>query len=77
MMTRREAIDILRNVWGRPGVIGAHDIARLMAEAHEGETLMDCCARLAGIDLRGVSPCNYRAISSLCARAEVALAQRS
>lgn len=53
---RRHAIQILVGVWGSPSVIGRHDCDWLTARAHEGEALLDTCARLAGVPVRDLPP---------------------
>lgn len=72
-MTKHEARQILRNVWGNPHVIGQHDVASIKAVAEPNETLLQTVSRIAGIDVSGVAPFNYHAIRALVFEAEMKL----
>ena len=72
-MTAKEALQILRNVWGSGGVIGAHDVARLEAVALPSETLLQTAARIAGVDVSDVAPFACATVSNRCAEREIAL----
>jgi hypothetical protein len=76
-MTKREAIQILRDVWGSGGNLSGHGVRRIEAVALPDETALQTVARIAEVDVSGIQPFNHLAILKLAALAEIADAGRS
>jgi len=69
-MTPREALQLLRSVWGGGSNLSAKQAEQLASCAQEGETSLATCARLAGVDVSGVKAFDTAHIYALCSRRE-------
>jgi hypothetical protein len=74
-MTRAEALTIMQTVWGTPGTLPAYAADMIEAEAKGGETSLETCARIAGVDINGVQPFDHATMRNRIAAAEVAHAR--
>jgi hypothetical protein len=74
-MTRTQAIEMLREIWGTPHVATARQLDALEPHKLPDETYFACCARLAGIDVFRVAPFDHAAVRRLVCLAEIELAK--
>lgn len=71
-MTKSEAREILRHVWGYGESLTHAEAVKITAAELPGETALDTTARVAGVDVAGVESFDHAAIRQRIARAEIA-----